>query len=65
MKITEINSSGTYFKCATCDNNITELRAMKFPICDECMKDLREIISERRKPKVVEIGGVEYMEKRK
>ncbi len=24
--------------------NITELRAMKFPICDECIKDLREII---------------------
>ena len=36
------------FRCATCDNNITELKAMKFPICDECMKDLREIIKERR-----------------
>jgi Zn finger protein HypA/HybF involved in hydrogenase expression len=36
------------FMCATCDNNITELRAMKLPICDECIKDLREIIKERR-----------------
>lgn len=52
------------FKCATCDNNITELRAMNFPICDDCFKALREIISERRKPKVVEIGGVEYMERK-
>ena len=31
-------------KCATCDNNITELRAMKFPICDDCLKAMREII---------------------
>lgn len=31
-------------KCATCDNNITELMAMKFPICDDCLKALREII---------------------
>lgn len=36
------------FMCATCDNNITELRAMKLPICDDCLKDLREIIKERR-----------------
>ena len=46
--IMDIVESGSCFKCATCDNNITELRAMKFPICDECMKDLRGIISERR-----------------
>lgn len=52
------------FRCATCDNDITELRSIKFPICDECLNDMREIISERRKPKVVEIGGVEYMERR-
>ena len=31
-------------------------RMRKFPICDECLNDLREIINERRKPKVVEIG---------
>ena len=36
------------FKCATCGNNITELRAMKFQICDDCLKDLREIIKDRR-----------------
>ena len=41
-------------KCATCDNNITELRAMKFPICDECIKDLREIIKDRRLKKEME-----------
>lgn len=56
FRIKELNTNGTNFKCATCDNNITELRAMKFPICDECIKDLRQIIAERRKPKVVEIG---------
>ena len=36
------------FKCATCDNNITELRFMKLPICDDCLKVLQEIIKERR-----------------
>ena len=49
--------SSPKFRCATCDNEITALRAIEFPIfpiCDECLKDLREIISERRKPKVVE-----------
>ena len=35
-------------KCATCDNNITGLRAMKFHICDDCLKALREIIKERK-----------------
>lgn len=65
IRIKELTTNGTNFKCATCDNNITELRAMKFPICDECIKDLRKIIAERRKPKVVEIAGVEYMERRK
>ena len=54
IRIKEFKPSGPYFMCATCDNNINEFRAMKFPICDECMKALREIISERRKPKVVE-----------
>lgn len=56
IRINELTTNGTNFKCATCDNNITELRAMKFPICDECLNDLRKIIAERRKPKVVEIG---------
>ena len=42
------------FMCATCDNNITELRAMKFPICDDCLKALREIIEERRLEKEIE-----------
>lgn len=60
ITIKELTTKAPYFKCATCDNNITEFRAIKFPICDGCMKDLREIISERRKPKVVEIGGVVY-----
>lgn len=35
-------------KCATCDNNITELMAMKFPICDDCLKAMREIIKEKK-----------------
>lgn len=56
IRIKELTTNCTYFKCATCDNNITELRAMKFPFCDECINDLRKIIAERRKPKVVEIG---------
>ena len=35
-------------KCATCDNNITQFRAMQFQICDDCLKALREIIKERK-----------------
>jgi Zn finger protein HypA/HybF involved in hydrogenase expression len=46
LKIKEYESPKV--KCATCDNNITELRAMQLPICDECINDLREIINERR-----------------
>lgn len=42
------------FMCATCANNITELRAMKFPICDDYLKALREIIEERRREKEAE-----------
>lgn len=52
LKIKEYESPK--FMCATCDNNITELRAMKLPICDECIKDLREIIKERRLEKEIE-----------
>ncbi len=36
------------FKCATCDNAMSESRAFRFPICDDCLKALREIIKERR-----------------
>jgi len=56
IRIKESTTNGTNFKCATCDNNITEFRAMKFPICDDCIMDLREIIAEHRKPKAVEFG---------
>lgn len=63
--IKELTNSMPTFMCTTCDNRIDERRAIQFPFCDECIKDLRDIISERRKPKVVEIGGIEYMEKNK
>lgn len=36
------------YKCVTCDNDMSEYRAFRFPICDDCLKDLREIIKERR-----------------
>ena len=35
-------------KCVTCDNDMSESRAFRLPICDDCLKDLREIIKERR-----------------
>lgn len=38
----------TTFKCATCDNDISKARATMFPICDECLKDLRKIIKKER-----------------
>lgn len=36
------------YKCVTCENEMTESRKFAFPICDECLSDLREIIKERR-----------------
>lgn len=35
-------------KCATCDNEMSESRAFRFPICNDCLNDLREIIKDRR-----------------
>lgn len=35
-------------KCVTCDNDMSESRAFRFPICNDCLKDLREIIKDRR-----------------
>lgn len=46
--IKELTSSRPKFGCTTCDNSIDERRAIQFPFCDECIKDLREIIKERR-----------------
>lgn len=45
----------TTFKCATCDNDISEARATMFPICDECLKDLRRIIKKERLKKIMGI----------
>lgn len=42
--------------CAICRNTMPMMRGRAFQICDKCIKDLREIINERRKPKAVEIG---------
>ena len=42
--------------CITCNKGMKLHRCSQFPICDDCINDLREIIAERRKPKVVEIG---------
>ena len=36
------------YKCLTCDNMLNDFQKFVFPICDECLKDLREIIKERR-----------------
>ena len=36
------------FRGVTCGNAMSESRAVRFPICDECINDLREIIKERR-----------------
>lgn len=54
--IKDLTSCMPIFRCTTCDNCIDERRAIHFPFCNECIKDLRKIIAERRKPKVVEIG---------
>ena len=35
-------------KCVTCENDMSKPREFRFPICDDCLKDLREIIKERR-----------------
>ena len=38
-------------KCATCDNNISQIMAMQFQICDDCLKALREIIKAHKENK--------------
>ena len=48
ITIEDLNTNASHFICATCDNNITEFRAMKLPICDECLSNLRDIIKEKR-----------------
>ena len=48
ITIKDLDTNASHFKCATCDNNITEFRALKFTICDECLSNLRKIIKERR-----------------
>lgn len=50
------DASSIEARCITCDNGMTLYRCSRFPICDDCINDLREIIAERRKPKAVEIG---------
>lgn len=35
-------------RCITCDKGMTLYRCSRFPICDACINDLREIIKERR-----------------
>lgn len=45
-------------KCVICKCNIyvyTHADSLRL-FCDDCIKELRKIIAERRKPKVVEIG---------
>lgn len=58
-KITILPTHETHrirIRCATCNKNDMDEFRGRFPICDECIKDLREIIAEHKKPKVVEIG---------
>lgn len=48
VTIDDLTTKAHHCKCATCDNEITESRSIRFPICDDCLRDLREIIKERR-----------------
>jgi Lhr-like helicase len=48
IKIEVEGNESLAIKCATCSNGIPLFRGRQFPICDECIKDLREIIKERR-----------------
>lgn len=34
--------------CITCNNGMSRYRCNRFPICDDCINDLREIIKKRR-----------------
>lgn len=40
--------AGVKYKCVTCENEMTESRRFAFPLCDECLSNLREIIKEKR-----------------
>ena len=43
--------SGCGIACATCKSMMSLSRGRMFSICDDCLKDLREIIKERRNAK--------------
>lgn len=48
IKIEFEGNESLEIKCVTCENGIPFIRGQKFPICDNCLKDLCEIIKERR-----------------
>lgn len=48
IKIEVEGNESLKIKCATCSNGMPLIRGRQFLICDDCLKDLREIIKERR-----------------
>lgn len=43
--------------CVICKSTMSLMRGREFQICDDCLKDLREIIKERRLEKEMESNG--------
>lgn len=46
IELSVTDFAGVKYKCSTCENEMTESRKFAFPICDECLSNLREIIKE-------------------
>lgn len=46
LEIKDIHDIG--IACAICSNTMPTMRGRAFPICNDCLKELREIIKERR-----------------
>lgn len=48
IELSSDDVTGVKYKCITCENEMTKNRKFAFPICDECLSNLRDIIKEKR-----------------
>jgi peptide subunit release factor 1 (eRF1) len=48
IRIEDLSPVKVGFKCQTCGGDMSLNRGSKFPICDDCLKVLAQVIKERK-----------------
>lgn len=48
IRIEDLSPGKVGFKCQTCGDYMSLNRGSKFPICDDCLKVLAQVIKERK-----------------